>query len=74
MKKVANLSNNHTWNYTNDVSDLFAVCCTYCLNNNLSSWFYSKVKDDGDYASYLPVIKGGQTLACGDYCIVSADL
>lgn len=73
MKTVLNLNNNHEWNYDNTVSDLFAVCNTYCLNNNLQSWFLSLVQNKMNYTESLPITNGKQTLACGDYCIVKSD-
>lgn len=73
MKTVINLSNNSEHSYSDDISDLFAVCCAYCLNNNLQSWFYDQVDGKKDYRSALPVTVGKQTLACGNYCIVKTD-
>ena len=73
MKTVINLSKNHEWSYSAQVSDLFAVCNTYCLNNNLQSWFYSMVQNKMNYTETLPITVGKQTIACGDYCIVKTD-
>ena len=73
MKTVINLSNNQEWHYANNVSDLFIVCNTYCLNNNLQSWFLSLVQNKMDYTETLPITIGNQTIACGDYCIVKTD-
>jgi len=72
MKKVISLASNEEWNYSTCVSDLFAVCNTYCLNNNLGSWFLSKVYEKADYTKELPVTVGNQTIACGDYCIAKS--
>lgn len=73
MKTVINLSSNESWAYEDSNSDLFAVCNTYCLNNNLYSWFYAIVSNKMDYTESLPIKIGDKTIACGDYCIVKSD-
>ena len=73
MKKVINLSTAAEYGYSESISDLFAVCNTYCLNHGLQSWFLSLVQNRADYRKSLPVTVGAQTIACGDYCIVKTD-
>jgi hypothetical protein len=71
MKKVTNLAEkNHTHQYGDNVSDLVAVCQSYCTTNNLSSWFYGRLHSGMDFTEKLPIVEGEKTLACGDWCIV----
>lgn len=73
MKTVINLSTNRRHSYGDNVSDLVAVCQSYCINNNLSSWFYSFVHNKMDFTESLPITVGKQTLACGDWVILKSE-
>jgi hypothetical protein len=76
MKKVINLSNNHEHNYGDNVSDLVAVCQSYCSDHEdryLIEWFFALLHNKMDFTDTLPITVAEQTLACGDWCIVRTD-
>jgi hypothetical protein len=72
MKKVINLSTNQEHNYGDNVSDLVAVCQSYCTTNNLSSWFFALLHNKINFTQSLPIANGKQTLACGEWCIIKS--
>ena len=72
MKTVINLSGNDEYSYDDNVSDMVAVCQTYCINNNLTSWFYSMLNNELRFIDSLPVTVGKKSIACGDYCILKS--
>jgi hypothetical protein len=75
MKKVINLYDETEYHYADRVSDLRCVCTSYCINNNLSRWWFALIDNDMDTTnaiSSLPIVDGDKTLACGDYTILKS--
>ncbi len=70
MKTVLNLSNDDSYQFDDNVEDAHAVCQCYCVNNNLSSWFFSMVHNGMSYIDTLPLSIGDKSIACGDYTII----
>lgn len=71
MKTVINLAGNDEYSYVDDVTDVVAVCQTYCINNGLSTWFYSRTGFSENYfIDALPVLIGKESIACGNYSII----
>ena len=73
MKKVINLSNDTEIYYANRVPDLYAVCASYCYDNNLTSWWNALVTNNMVHTnaiSSLPIFEGEKTIACGDFTII----
>ena len=70
MKTVNNLSTDQVHTYADNVSDITAVCQSYCITNGLSNWFYDLLHNNIDFTPSLPVVNGADTLACGDWCII----
>ncbi len=73
MKTVINLSNLTEYTYMNNVDDVVAVCQSYCIENNLSSWFFSMIHNKLRFIDSLPLVIGEKTISCGDYCIVKSN-
>ena len=69
IMKVTNLSTLEEHTYS-DMDPLQAVCTSYCLDNNLSSWFFSMVHNKMRYIDTLPLCIGNKTISCGNWCIV----
>ncbi len=69
MKTVINLSNATEYHYDDSVDDTVAVCQSYCVENNLSSWFFAMLHNELRFIDSLPLVLGSNTIACGDYCI-----
>lgn len=74
MKTVLNLNGNDEYSYDDNVSDMLAVCQTYCINNKLHSWFNQRIGfSDNYFIDALPVTVGKKSIACGDYAILKSN-
>ena len=67
MIKVVNLATEETHDYSSNMDPRLAVCESYCLANNLGSWFFSMVHNKMPFIDSLPLTVGTQTIACGDW-------
>ena len=70
MKQVIDLYTDDELIYDDSVSDLVAVCQSYCINNNLGNWFYDLLHNNINFTESLPIIETEKTIACGDWCVV----
>ena len=66
--KVYNLATNEEYMYEDCVTKTQAVCTSYCIENGLSGWFFSILNNKIRYVDSLPLTKGRNTIACGDWC------
>ena len=64
---VVNLSTNDEHVYDDKVEKVVAVCQSYCLENNLSSWFFAMLHNNLRFIDSLPLVMGDKSIACGDW-------
>jgi len=64
---VVNLSTNEEHVYDDNVKKVIAVCQSYCLENNLSSWFFAAMHNNLRFIDALPLVIGDESIACGDW-------
>ena len=66
--KVYNLATSEEHTFQDCVNKTQAVCTSYCIESGLSSWFFSMLNNKIRYVDSLPLTKGRNTIACGDWC------
>ena len=68
--KVYNLATDQIHTYDDNVEKVVAVCQSYCLENNLSSWFFAMLHNNLRFIDSLPLVMGDKSIACGDWTVI----